>query len=358
MIPVTKPYLPNRKKFQNYIDGIFSNNTLTNNGPLVQELTSRLEEYLGVENLLLVSNGTVALQVAYRALGLERDGNYEAITSPFSFVATSSTLIWEGLKPIYADIDSETFCIDPKQIEKKISKNTKAIVPVHVFGNCCDVEDIEAIAQKHKLKIIYDGAHAFGVRFKGKSILSQGDATTLSFHATKLFHTCEGGAIIFRRKDDLEKAKLIINFGIKDAETIGPPGINAKMSELHAAMGLCVLDDIDAIFNSRAELSAKYEKLLNNKYQLPKWNPDATRNYSYFPMLFQSEQQLLAVKEKLEKYGIGTRRYFYPSLDTLQYMSSQSAQHISRNVASRVLCLPLPAIDINLKNMAEAIKSV
>lgn len=341
MIPVTQPYLPNRAKFQQYVDGIFERNWHTNNGPLVRELTDRLEEYLGVENLLLVSNGTIALQIAYRTLGLSRDKDAEAVTTPFSFVATASSLRWEGVEPIFADINSNTFCLDPKNIEPTISDKTKAIVPVHVFGNCCDVEAIEKIAQKRGLKTIYDGAHAFGVRFKGESVLSRGDATTLSFHATKLFHTCEGGAIIFRKKEDLELAKLLINFGIEDTETIGPLGINAKMSEIHAAMGLCVLDDIDDILDARAEVCHSYEKVLGNHFQMPEWNLEATRNFAYFPILFESEKVMLASKAKLEKVGIGSRRYFYPSLDTLCYLKPQPEQAVSRNVSRRVLCLPM-----------------
>jgi dTDP-4-amino-4,6-dideoxygalactose transaminase len=172
MIPVTQPYLPDRVKFQQYVDGIFKRNSLTNNGPLVQELTRRLEEYLGVKNLLLVSNGTLALQIAYRALGLSGDKDGEAITTPFSFVATASSLKWEGLNPSFVDIDPNSFCIDPKNIEHAISDNTKAIVPVHVFGNCCDVDAIEIIAQQRNLKTVYDASHAFGVCFKGQSVLN------------------------------------------------------------------------------------------------------------------------------------------------------------------------------------------
>ena len=341
MIPVTRPYLPNSVKFKKLVDGIFERNWLTNDGPLVKELTERLEEYLGVENLLLVSNGTIALQIAYRSLGLADTDNTEAVTTPFSFVATTSSLKWEGIQPVFTDIAPDTLCLNPETIEASICEKTRSIVPVHVFGNCCDVEEIEKIAVKWKLKIIYDGAHAFGVRFKDKSVLSCGDATTLSFHATKLFHTCEGGAVIFRNKDDLELAKSIINFGIEDVEHIGPLGINGKMSELHAAMGLCVLDDIDNILGSRKEVCDFYEKILGDYFQMPKWNPEATRNFSYFPILFKNEEELLRGKTELVKLGIATRRYFYPSLDTLTYLGPQTEQPISRKIAKTVLCLPL-----------------
>lgn len=354
-IPVTQPYLPERAKFQRYVDGIFARNWHTNNGPLVRELTDRLKEYLGVENLLLVSNGTLALQIAYRVLGLCDVKNPEAITTPFSFVATASTLKWEGITPVFADIDANTFCLDPDIIAHSVSNNTKAIVPVHVFGNCCDVETIENEARERNLKTIYDGAHAFGVRFKGESIFNHGDATTLSFHATKLFHTCEGGAIVFRKKEDLKKAKLLINFGIEGPETIGPLGINAKMSELHAAMGLCVLDDIDDILNERANISYTYERVLGNYFKLPEWNPDATRNFAYFPIVFENPKEALAGKKALEKSGIGTRRYFYPSLDMLSYLQPQPEQPVSRNIAQRVLCLPLPAPGLDLKDLKSAL---
>lgn len=201
MIPVTKPYLPSREKLDRYIDGIYERAWLTNNGELVQQLTKRLEEYLGVENLLLVANGTLALQIAYRALGITgHHAPTEAITTPFTFVATASSLKWEGVDPVFADIDPDTWCLDPSSIEPAITSKTRVIIPVHVFGNACDIEAIDAIASQHSLKVIYDASHAFSVNYKGESLLKHGDASTLSFHATKLFHTGEGGAIIFKKK--------------------------------------------------------------------------------------------------------------------------------------------------------------
>lgn len=353
--PVTQPYLPNRAKFQQYVDSIFERNWHTNNGPLVRELTQRLKDYLGVENLLIVSNGTLALQVAYHALGLNDVRDPEAITTPYSFVATTSSLKWEGITPVFADIDPDTFCLDPENVATSVSGKTGAIVPVHVYGNCCDVEAIEHIAQERNLKVIYDGAHAFGIRFKGKSLMNWGDATTLSFHATKLFHTCEGGAIVFRCKEDFEKARVLINFGIEGPEAIGPLGINAKMSEVHAAMGLCILDDIDDILLARAETCHAYERMLGNYFDFPKWNPDATRNYAYFPVMFENETELLEGRKALEKLGIGTRRYFYPTLDTLSYLQPQQERLIARNIARRVLCLPLPAPGMDLRDVGAAL---
>lgn len=340
-IPVTQPYLPNRAKFQKYVDGIFDRNWHTNNGPLVRELTNRLKEYLGVEHLLLVSNGTLALQIAYRVLGIGDEEHSQAITTPFSFVATASSLKWEGISPVFSDVDPKSFCLDPRLISKVITTNTKAIVPVHVFGNCCDVEAIEKIAEQKSLKVIYDGAHAFGIKYKGKSILSRGDATTLSFHATKLFHTCEGGAIVFKKEEDLDKAKLLINFGITGAEEVGPLGINAKMSELHAAMGLCVLDDIDGILTAREETCRSYERMLGSHFQMPEWNPNGSRNFAYFPILFKNNERMLEGRNMLNNAGVGTRRYFHPSLDMLPYLQPQPEQSVSAGIAGRILCLPL-----------------
>lgn len=337
MIPVTKPYLPDRKKLAAYIDGIYDRGWLTNNGPLVQELTRRLEAHLGVDNLLLVANGTLALQIAFRTLGVTGS----AVTTPFSFVATTSALQWEGITPVFADIDPQTLCIDTKQVEAVITQNTSALVPVHVFGNGCDVEALDELAQQHGLKTIYDGAHAFGVNYKDRSLLSHGDAATLSFHATKLFHSIEGGAIIFKRKKDLERARLLINFGIDGPDSVAELGINAKMNEFQAAMGLCVLDEMHAIQTRRAELWQTYREQLDGHVALPRWNPHCTPNYGYFPILFDTETALGQTEQALNNQSIRPRRYFHPSLDTLAYVQPQAAMPVSRDVASRTLCLPL-----------------
>lgn len=346
-INVTKTYLPDRTKLDKYIDKIYSTAWVTNNGQLVKELTARLEEYLGVQNLLLVTNGTLALQIAYKALGVTG----QAITTPFSFVATTSSLIWEGIEPVFVDIDPETFCIDPSKIEEAITRETTAIVPVHVFGNACDVEEIEKIAQKYGLKTIYDGAHAFGVQYNGGSLLSYGDATILSFHATKLFHTIEGGAIIFKNREDLERAKLMINFGISGPDLVIELGINAKMNEFQAAMGLCVLDEIDTILEQRAKIWSHYKNFLKDHVQLQKRNFHCTNNYSYFPVLFENEEKLIEVKNAMNAVGINPRRYFYPSLDTLGYLQSTITQIKSEDIASRIICLPIyPGLSINKIN--------
>ncbi|MFI9654537.1 DegT/DnrJ/EryC1/StrS family aminotransferase [Guyparkeria sp. GHLCS8-2] len=344
MIPVTKPYLPNREKLDKYIDGIYDKNWLTNNGPLVQELTRRLEDYLGVENLLLVSNGTLALQIAYRALGVSDatpGAQPQAITTPFTFIATASSLKWDGVQPVFADIDSNTWCLNPANIEAAITPNTQAIVPVHVFGNACDVEAIEAIARKHDLKVIYDASHAFGVNYKGESLLKHGDAATLSFHATKLFHTGEGGAIVFKRKEDLERAKKMINFGITGPESIEELGINAKMNELQAAMGLCVLDEMEENLKARAVVWNRYERTLSHTLQVQAKPKGLDYNYAYFPVVFESEEQAVRVAATLKENGVLARRYFYPSLESVACLGAGADHPVSKEIASRILCLPI-----------------
>ncbi|WP_436917403.1 DegT/DnrJ/EryC1/StrS family aminotransferase [Acinetobacter schindleri] len=359
MIPVVKPYLPNREKLDKYIDGIYERNWLTNNGPLVQELTTRLEDYLGVQNLLLVTNGTLALQVAFKALGINEkvnSGPAEAITTPFSFIATASSLKWEGIDPIFVDIDPDTWCLDPKNIESAITQQTRAIVPVHVFGSPCDVDKIQNIADKYKLKVIYDAAHAFGVEYKGKSVLNYGDASILSFHATKLFHTIEGGAIIFKEKKHLEIAKKIINFGMTNPENIDYVGINAKLNEFNAAMGLCVLDDIHIIKEKRKKNWFIYNSFFEKKAIQQKWKRRSVNNYSYYPVVLKSEKQVLELSEQLLMYNIQARRYFSPSLNTITVLGPSISLPISQDLSSRILCLPLYA-DLDVEMVINNIKS-
>ena len=339
MINVTKTYLPDKEKYRKYIDEIYTNGWITNNGPLVKLLEKKLADYLGVKNIVLVSNGTVALEIAYRTLGIKGD----VITTPFSFVASTSSLVTNGLNPIFADIDSHTLNIDPNNIEKIITKTTCAIVPVHVFGNACKVEQIDAIAKKNNLKVIYDAAHAFNVRYKERSILNYGDISTLSFHATKTFHSIEGGALIINDDSLVEKARYLINFGIKNAEEIPELGINAKMNEFKAAMGLCVLDDIQDLHIKRKIIYEFYKKELKSIVKFPEQNKDSTQNYSYFPILLESEKQLKEIEESLNKNEIFPRRYFYPSLDTLGYINPNQFCEISRDISKRILCLPMYA---------------
>lgn len=337
MINITKTYLPNKQKFLTYVDKIYKNGWVTNNGPLIRELEERLADYLNVKNIVLVANGTIALEIAYRLLNLQD----EVITTPFSFVATTSSLVSNGLKPIFADINSATFNIDPENIESVISEKTSGIVPVHVFGNICDMEEIKKIASKHNLKVIYDAAHAFGIKYKGECISIYGDVSTLSFHATKLFHTIEGGALIINDDTLVQEARFLINFGIDGPDSVKVLGTNAKMNEFEAAMGLCVLDDMDIILAKRKTIYDLYFESLKDCVLFQSKNTDNTQNYSYFPVIFESEKQTLAVQKLLNDNGVFPRRYFHPSLDTLNYLESAQVMPISRDIASRIMCLPL-----------------
>ena len=337
MINVTKSYLGDIDRFKKYVEGIYARGWLTNHGPLVTELEERLKDYLGVKHIILTNNGTLALQVAYRALNLSGS----AVTTPFSFVATSSTLQWEGIRPVFADIDPNTWNISPEHIESRIQADTTAIVGTHVFGNPCAVERIQQIAQQHKLKVVYDGAHAFAVRHAGQSVLNWGDVSTLSFHATKLFHTIEGGAIITNDEEIAKRAFLLCNFGIADVDKIDGIGINAKLNEFSAAMGLCILDDIENILEERAEIAYRYTSRLENYLDLQQAEADSQLNNSYYPVALRDEQQLLSVRTALNHRDINPRRYFYPSLDTLEYLQPQVAQVQSRALSERVLCLPI-----------------
>lgn len=339
MINVTKTWLPDKQKYISYVEKIYANGWVTNNGPLVRELEKRLASYLGVKNLVLVANGTAALEIAYRTLDVK---DY-AVTTPFSFVATTSSLVTNGIKPIFADIDRKTLNIDPSKIEEQITPHTSAIVPVHVFGNACDVEAIDAIAKKHDLKVIYDGAHAFNVKYKGESLLNYGDITTLSFHATKLFHTIEGGALIINDDALVEKARYLINFGIENTESIPELGTNAKMNEFEAAMGLCMLDEMEVIARKRKEVHKRYSEALGGLVPFQEQNESATQNHGYFPVILHSEAELLRVQQALQSQEIFPRRYFFPSLDTLGYIEPKQFCGHSRDISKRILCLPMYA---------------
>lgn len=337
MINVTKTYLPNKQKYLDYVERIFESDWITNNGPMVRELETRLAEYLGVKNIVLVANGTAALEIAYRTLGLK---GY-AITTPFSFVATTSSLVTNGLKPIFADIDPQTLNIDTNKIEELITPNTSAIIPVHVFGNACDVDAIGTIAKKHNLKVVYDAAHAFNVKYKGESILNYGDISTLSFHATKLFHTIEGGALIINDDSLVKKARCLINFGIENPKSTLELGTNAKMNEFEAVMGLCMLDEMENISKKRKAVYERYEKELKGLVEMPVKNPHSTQNYGYFTIVLKDEDQTLKIQKALNEKEIFPRRYFYPSLDTLSYIEPKQYSPISRDISNRILALPM-----------------
>lgn len=336
MIQVTSPFLPPKEEYIEYINKIYDSKWLTNMGPLSSELELKLKEYLGLDHLLFLNNGTIALQIAIKALELKG----EIITTPFSFIATTSSLVWEGCTPVFADIDPETLNISPAEIEKKITSNTVGIMATHVFGNPCDIASIERIAKKYNLKVIYDAAHCFGVKYKGESALNFGDISTISFHATKLYHTVEGGAVVSTSPDLTYKMSRLRNFGFKTPESFDGLGINGKNSEFHAAMGLCNLKYADSILNKRKDQYLFYKEKLKGKVGFQVINGDAEYNYSYFPVLFVDEQQLLKVKQELEINWIYPRRYFFPSLSHVEYVNSDSTP-VADNISKRILCLPL-----------------
>lgn len=337
MIPVTKPFMPPYKEYENYLKGIWEREYLTNNGPLVQELEVRLKEYFDVPNVLYLSNGTIALQIALKALDLKG----EIITTPFSYVATTSSIVWEGCKPVFVDINPNTFNINPDLIEQSITGQTTGILATHVFGNPCDIDAIQAIADKHNLKVIYDAAHCFGTEFNGKSVFAYGDISTTSFHATKLFHTIEGGAV-FTNNDELNhRMGRMRNFGHAGPAKFDGLGINGKNSELHAAMGLCNLRSITQIIDNRKHQCSLYDQLLeSDELQTLQLERKSKWNYSYYPIVFASEEMLLKVKIQLENNDIYPRRYFYPSLDSLDYVQKSDVPN-ALSVSKRVLCLPL-----------------
>jgi dTDP-4-amino-4,6-dideoxygalactose transaminase len=339
MINVTQSFLPPIESYTKLLEGIWSRAHLTNNGPLLMELEEKLKDYFGAKHFIFMNNGTSAIQIALKGLGVTG----EVITTPFSYVATTSSIVWENCEPVFADINKLSLTIDAALIEALITDKTTAILATHVYGIPCDVEAIEKIAKKHNLKVIYDAAHAFGVSYKGKSLLNYGDASTLSFHATKLFHTVEGGGVV--TNDDLvaHRFSYMRNFGHKGHEDFWGVGINAKNSEFHAAMGLCIWPYIDEIIKKRKELTELYDEMLLNKdvkIIRPVIPPDTQYNYAYYPVLFENESALLSVRDSLNAQYVYPRRYFYPSLSTLNYVKKYNVP-VSDEISRRTLCLPL-----------------
>ena len=356
-ITVTKTFFPPIEEYKAYIDQIWENKWLTNNGELAQELTHKLKAHLDVSHLLLMTNGTLPIQIALNAFA----NHGEVITTPFSYVATTSCIVWENCKPVFVDIHPEYLTIDETKIEAAITDKTTAILVTHVYGNPCDVETIEKIAKKHNLKIIYDAAHCFGVKYKGKSIFNYGDVSVCSFHATKLFHTGEGGALFC--KDDLTYHEMDYRhrFGHNGQLEFHGIGINAKMSELQAAMGLSVLPFMDDIIDSRKRICDLYDSLLDfNMIRKLKIRANTEWNYSYYPIIFKSEEQLLKAEALLVENEIYPRRYFYPSLSTLPYISNSNDVSVSEDIAPRVLCLPLyyELEEENIKRISKLISSI
>ncbi len=335
VIQVTKPFLPPLDEYKVLIQGIWERNWLTNNGPLVIELENKLKEYLGVPNLLYVSNGTIALQIAIKALGLKG----EIITTPFSYVATTSSIVWEGCTPVFVDIDEHTLNINPALIEEAITENTSAILATHVYGNPCDIDAIEQIARKYTLKVIYDAAHCFGTKYKGKSVYAYGDISTASFHATKLFHTVEGGAIITSDDELHRKMDFMRNFGHNGPEDFAEVGINGKNSEFHAAMGLVNLNYINDLLSVRKNQWHQYHARLS-KLDSIGYCVSEGFNYAYYPLVLQDEASVLRVIQRLNEANIFPRRYFYPALNTVRLYQTAHLP-VSASVSRRVICLPL-----------------
>lgn len=337
-IYVTEPFLPPLEEYVDQLKKIWQKNRLTNDGPLVQQLEEKLSKRFGIDHVLFLNSGTTALQIAINLLGLKG----EIITTPFSYVATTSSIVWEKSKPIFVDIDPDTLNIDTSKIEDKITPSTSGIIATHVFGNPCDIEKIEEIADKHDLKVIFDAAHCFGTTYKGGSIYERGDLSITSFHATKVFQTVEGGAIFTNDAEKAERIKLMRNFGHDGFGRFNGVGINGKNSEVHAAMGLCNLKYIDEVMENRHKQcryytdhlkqthSLSYQKITDESFVIP----------AYYPVIFESEEQLLKVKDALENSGISPRRYFYPSLNLLDYVESDPMP-VAEDISKRILCLPL-----------------
>lgn len=349
-IYVTQPFLPPLEEFKPYLEQIWESKWLTNNGPFHQRLEKKLAEYLGVDHLALFANGTFALVTALQALRITG----EVITTPFSFVATTHSLLWNGIKPVFVDIHPETFNLDSEKIEAAITPHTTAIMPVHVYGKPCDVEKTQNIADIYGLKVIYDAAHAFGVNYKGESILKHGDLSTLSFHATKVYNTFEGGAIICRDAKMKKRIDDLKNFGFHDEVTVVAPGINAKMNEVQAAFGLLQLKYISEAIDRRREIDSIYREQLSDVPDIfcPPLPSDTIYNYAYFPIIVETGYPISRdeLYEKLRQNGIFTRRYFYPLIsDFPMYRGLPSAHRdnlpVATKVAGSVLCLPIyPAL--------------
>lgn len=337
MIPVTKSFIPPIEEYTTQVKRAFDNQWLTNRGALLLELEEKLKEYLSVPNIIIMNNGTIPLQIALKLLG----NSGEIITTPFSYVATTAAIVWENCTPVFVDIHPEYLTIDETKIESAITDKTTCILATHVFGNPCNIEVIESIAKKHNLKVIFDAAHCFGVTYKGKSIFEYGDISTCSFHATKLFHTGEGGAIFTKDPELFHKCFYSHNFGHNGPLAFHGLGINGKISELQAAMGLAVFPYIKEIVESRKKVVDFYNKNLDlRKLKVLKIRENTIWNYSYYPVVFETEEILLKFQKALNEEQIFPRRYFYPSLNTIEYSKGQSMQ-LSESIASRVACLPL-----------------
>lgn len=344
---VTRPTLPPFQEMVPLLEEIWGSRTLTNGGPFHQRFEAELARYLGVPYVTLVTNATIGLMVALRQLHITG----EVITTPFSFVATGHSVLWHGATPVFADIDPITMNLDPQQIERHITPKTSAILAVHCYGRPCDVAAIEAIAREHKLKVLYDAAHAFAVRHNGQSVLNYGDLSVLSFHATKVFNTFEGGAIIAQNLETKQALDRLCNYGIVDEVTVEDTGLNAKMSEFNAALGLLQLQHVDEAIRKRRDIDSRYRQLLAGipgiRCAIEHVDP-ACHNFYSFPILVDPEYALSrdALYTKLREHDVYARRYFYPLISSLPMYqglpsAAASALPIAHSIASKVLCLPM-----------------
>jgi len=337
MINVTKTFLPSIESYQSYLKRAWEKVWLTNRGELTLELENKIKKKYSTSNLIITNNGTIPLQIAIKLLGNQG----EVITTPFSYIATTSAILWENCTPVFVDIHPEYLSIDETKIESAITPKTTAILATHVFGNPCHVEAIENIANKHNLAIIYDAAHCFGVTYDGTSIFNFGDVSTCSFHATKIFHTGEGGAMFCNDENLFQKLFYSHNFGHNGPLEFHGLGINAKISELQSAMGLAVFDELEFIFSERKKVVDFYLNNLDFTHiSTMKIRENTQWNFSYFPVIFNSEEELLKVQNRLNESNIFPRRYFYPSLNSIDFVKG-AAMPISESIASKILCLPL-----------------
>jgi len=351
-INVTKTFLPKQTEYQKILSRSWDKSWITNRGELILELENKIKEQYNISNILATTNGTLPLQIAIKSLELKGD----IITTPFSYIATTSSIIWEGCNPVFVDINKDTFNIDASNIENAITPQTSAILVTHVFGNPCNILKIDNIAKKYNLKVIYDAAHCFGVNYNNQSIFEYGDVSTCSFHATKIFHTGEGGALFTKDKALFDKIYYHHNFGHKGASDFYGLGINAKISELQAAMGLAVFPYLETIFERRKILYKLYKKELQEKVNFQEIEPNCDYNYSYMPVVLESEKQLLEVVEALNINNIFPRRYFNPSLNTIEYVNGD-VMPISESISSRILCLPL-YFDLDEENVMRICKLI
>jgi hypothetical protein len=353
-IYVTMPSMAPLEEYVELLKDVWDRGILTHNGPMVQQLENKLCKKLKITNFVTVTNGTVALQMAIKALELKG----EIITTPFTWIATLSAIKWEGCSPVFCDIDPETLNIDPSKIEALITTSTVAIMPVHVFGNPCDVDAIETIANKYNLKVIYDAAHAIGSIYNGKSLLEYGDITATSLHATKLFNTAEGGGCITKNSEVNEKLKQIRFFGHDNAKDIVQDGFNGKMTEVHAALGIANLKYYDTVLDDR---KVKYEFYFNQLSRLPglsfQNHKVGESNYSYFPLIFESENMLLTTEKSLNSINVFPRRYFYPSINTYINIVDYQSCPISEDISMRIMCLPL-YFSLSIKEMEKIISVI